>query len=306
LQNTPPRSAARLGADFGLRLELSINELLWVFICNVRSPTDFPGPVTHTSKSCGGGTRTPRQSPQDRPRPTGRDITLDARGYDLTSNRLLEMLPRTDLQTLSPSMTYVELAQGFLLFDPGEEVEQVYFPVSGMVSLVVVMQDGKAIEVATVGREGVVGAMAGLGLHHAKVRAIVQLPSSAYRISAAHLRRAAEASASITDLCIQYNEVLLDQARVTAACNALHLVEARLCRWLLQSRDRAESDTIMLTQEFLSDMLGVRRTSVTEVARKIQASGAISYSRGAIKILDLKALKELSCECYDTLREEKS
>jgi CRP-like cAMP-binding protein len=231
---------------------------------------------------------------------------LDARGHDLTSNRLLEMLPRTDLQTLSPSMTFVDLAQGFLLFDPGEEVEQVYFPVSGMVSLVVVMQDGKAIEVATVGREGVVGAMAGLGLHHAKVRAIVQLPSTAYRISAAHLRRAAEASASITDLCIQYNEVLLDQARVTAACNALHLVEARLCRWLLQSRDRAESDTIMLTQEFLSDMLGVRRTSVTEVARKIQASGAISYSRGAIKILDLKALKELSCECYDTLREGKS
>jgi CRP-like cAMP-binding protein len=231
---------------------------------------------------------------------------LDARAYDPTSNRLLATLPRIDLQALALNVAFVELPQGFVLFEPGEEVEQAYFPLSGMVSLVVVMRDGNAIEVATVGREGVVGAMAGLGLHFSKVRAIVQLAASAFRVSAPQLRKAAEASQSVTDLCIQYNEVLLDQARVTAACNALHLVEARLCRWLLQTRDRAETDTIMLTQEFLSDMLGVRRTSVTEVARKIQASGAISYSRGAIKILDLKALKEMSCECYSTPRYEKS
>jgi CRP-like cAMP-binding protein len=98
--------------------------------------------------------------------------------------------------------------------------------------------------------------------------------------------------------------VLLQQARVTAACNALHGVEERFCRWLLQTRDRAESDTLHLTQEFLSEMLGVRRTSVTEVAIKIQTSGAISYSRGAIKILDLDALKAMSCECYETLQEQ--
>ena len=98
--------------------------------------------------------------------------------------------------------------------------------------------------------------------------------------------------------------MLLTQARVTAACNALHKVEARFCRWLLQTRDRAESDTLALTQEFLSEMLGVRRTSVTEVAQKIQEAGAISYSRGVIKIIDLDALKTMSCECYETLREE--
>jgi CRP-like cAMP-binding protein len=231
---------------------------------------------------------------------------LDARGYDPTSNKLLAKLPRKDLQALVLSMAFVELSQGIVLFEPGDEVDQIYFPLSGMVSLVIVMQDGKAIETATVGREGVVGAMAGLGLHVARIRAIAQLPGLVCRISAPQLRRAAEASKPITDLCIRYNEVLLEQARVTAACNALHPVEARLCRWLLQSRDRAESDTILLTQEFLSEMLGVRRTSVTEVARNIQARGAISYSRGVIKILNLKILKELSCECFEMLREQKT
>jgi CRP-like cAMP-binding protein len=102
-------------------------------------------------------------------------------------------------------------------------------------------------------------------------------------------------------MCIQYNEVLLSQARVTAACNALHVAEARFCRWLLQSADRAESDTVALTQEFLAEMLGVRRTSVTEVATKMQAAGAINYSRGLITILKRSTLEKMSCECYQTL-----
>jgi CRP-like cAMP-binding protein len=230
---------------------------------------------------------------------------LDAIASDPNSNKLLAGLSRKDFQTLSISMIFVELARGCVLFEAGEEVDQVYFPLSGMVSLVIVMQDGKGVETATIGREGVVGAMAGLGSHVSQVRAITQLPTVACRIPAPHLRKAALASGRIADLCIRYNEVLLEQARVTAACNALHRVEARFCRWLLQSHDRAESDTIMLTQEFLSEMLGVRRTSVTEVASKIQARGAINYSRGVIKILDLEALKELSCECYGMLRQQK-
>jgi CRP-like cAMP-binding protein len=146
--------------------------------------------------------------------------------------------------------------------------------------------------------------MAGLGLHRTRVRAIIQLPLFATVVSASQLRSAAIASKAVTDLCIRYNETLLDQARVTAACNALHPIESRFCRWLLQSRDRAESDTIQLTQEFLSEMLGVRRTSVTEVATRIHAAGAISYSRGVIKIIDLEALKAMACECYETLREQ--
>ncbi|MDO8399343.1 MAG: Crp/Fnr family transcriptional regulator [Bradyrhizobium sp.] len=219
------------------------------------------------------------------------------------SNKLLDALPRKDFELLAKHLISVQLAQGTVLFEAGDEVDEVYFPQTGMVSLVVIMHNGKAIETATVGREGVVGAMAGLGLHISGVRAIAQLPSFSSRIAAPQLRKAAEASKTIADICIRYNEVLLDQARIAAACNALHQIEARFCRWLLQTRDRAESDTIQLTQEFLSEMLGVRRTSVTEVASKIQADGAISYSRGVIKILDLEKLKALSCECYETLRE---
>jgi CRP-like cAMP-binding protein len=220
------------------------------------------------------------------------------------SNKLLQTLPREDFQLLASQLVTMPLAQGIVLFEPGDEVGDVYFPLSGMVSMLAVMRDGKAIETATVGREGVVGAMAGVSLHVSTVRAIAQLPMFASRISAPRLRKAAEASKPIADLCVRYNEVLLEQARVTAACNALHRIEARFCRWLLQTRDRAENDTITLTQEFLSEMLGVRRTSVTEVASKIQAAGAISYSRGVIKILDLEALKRMSCECYETLREQ--
>ena len=220
------------------------------------------------------------------------------------SNKLLAALPRNDFQHLFSHLASVVLAQGDVVYEAGDEVDQVYFPLSGMISLLVVMQDGKAIETATVGREGTVGAMSGVGLHTSKVRAVAQLPMVASKLSATALRRLAASSRPIADLCIGYNEVLLKQARVTAACNALHKVEARFCRWLLQTRDRAESDTLALTQEFLSEMLGVRRTSVTEVAQKVQETGAISYSRGVIKIIDLDALKAMSCECYETLREE--
>ena len=143
--------------------------------------------------------------------------------------------------------------------------------------------------------------MSSLDLHTSKVRAIAQLPMHASRLLASQLRTAAVSSKPIVELCIRYNEVLLDHARITAACNALHHVEARFCRWLLQTRD--QSNTILLTQEFLSEMLGVRRTSVTDVASKMQAMGAISYSRGVIKVIDFGKLRNMSCECYETLRE---
>jgi CRP-like cAMP-binding protein len=218
------------------------------------------------------------------------------------SNELLAGLTRRDFAILQPHLTTVRLEQGAMLYEVGDEVDHVHFPLSGMISLVFVMLDGKGIETATVGREGVFGAMSGLGIHRSRVRAIAQLSMFTGRIASTQLRKAVASSKPIADLCIRYNEVLLEQARITAACNALHKIEARLCRWLLQTRDRAESDTITLTQEFLSEMLGVRRSSVTEVASKIQASGAISYSRGVIKILDLDVVKAISCECYETLQ----
>jgi CRP-like cAMP-binding protein len=216
-------------------------------------------------------------------------------------NKLLASLPRGDFDRLLPHVSTIPLQQGSVVIEAGDEVDQIYFPHFGMLSLLAVLRDGKAIETATVGREGVVCAMAGLGLYKSLVRVVVQMPMACSKIAATHFRTIATTSDAVRNLSIRYNEVLLSQARVTAACNALHSIEARFCRWLLQCADRAGSDTVPLTQEFLAEMLGVRRTSVTEVASKVQSAGAISYSRGVIKILDRAALTRLSCECYDTL-----
>jgi CRP-like cAMP-binding protein len=219
-------------------------------------------------------------------------------------NKLLASLPHKDLQLVIPHLASVRLAQGTVLAEPGVDVDHAYFPLSGAVSLLAAMRDGKVIETGTVGREGVVGAMSGIGPCKSQVRAIAQLPMFARKIASTEFRKAASSSKAITDLCVRCNEELLTQARIGAACNALHRIEPRFCRWLLQTRDRTESDTIMLTQEFLAQMLGVRRTSVTEVANKIQAAGAIRCSRGLIKIIDLEAVKAMSCECYESLQEQ--
>jgi len=219
-------------------------------------------------------------------------------------NKLLAALPRAQYDLLAPHMTTAMLEQGLVLLEPGDEFDHVYFPHNGMLSLLAVLKDGKAIETATVGREGVVGAMAGLGLYKSLVRVVVQMSMAVTKIPSSQFRKATTGSEAIRNFCIQYNEVLLSQARVTAACNALHVIEARFCRWLLQSADRAGGDTVNLTQEFLAEMLGVRRTSVTEVATKIQNAGVISYSRGVIKILNRPALEKGSCECYQTLLEQ--
>lgn len=222
-------------------------------------------------------------------------------------NALLAALPRDHVDhLLRPYLTTRSLPQGLTLLEAGNEFDHVYFPHNGMVSLLVVLRDGKSIETSTVGREGVVGAMAGIGFYKSMVRAVIQLPMAASVIPASQFRKAVAASEAIRDMCIRYNEVLLSQARITAACNALHPVEARFCRWLLQSSDRAESETVALTQEFLAEMLGVRRTSVTEVASKLQHAGVIAYSRGVIKIIDRAVLESQSCECYHTLQEQQS
>jgi CRP-like cAMP-binding protein len=153
-------------------------------------------------------------------------------------NKLLASLPRDHFDRLQPHLTTISLPQGDVLLEAGEEVDQIYFPHYGMLSLLAVLRDGKAIETATVGREGVVGAMAGLGLYKSLVRVVVQMPVAVSKIAASHFRTVAAGSDPVRNLCIRYNEVLLSQARVTAACNALHSIEARFCRWLLQSADR--------------------------------------------------------------------
>jgi CRP-like cAMP-binding protein len=221
-----------------------------------------------------------------------------------SANKILSSLPHDQFEMLSPHMESGLLEQGAVLIEAGDEIDFVYFPHNGMLSLLSVLKDGRAVETATVGREGVVGAMAGLGLYKSLLRAVVQLPLEVTKIPASSFRKAAACSDAVRNLCIRYNEVILSQAAITAACNAVHVIEARFCRWLLQSADHAGSNTVTLTQEFLAEMLGVRRTSVTEVAIKIQAAGIIEYSRGVITILDRRALELLSCECYSTLLEQ--
>jgi CRP-like cAMP-binding protein len=172
-----------------------------------------------------------------------------------------------------------------------------------MFSLLVVLKGGRTAETSVVGREGMIGARAGLGPPHASlIRVVTQLPVQALEISAKDFRGLVAGSSALAEMCLRNADVLLDQARITAACNSLHGVEQRFCRWLLHTADRAESDHFPLKQELLSEMLGVRRTYVTDVANRLQKRGAIAYSRGKIRILDRRVLQGLSCECYGLLK----
>jgi CRP-like cAMP-binding protein len=219
-------------------------------------------------------------------------------------NLLLASLPPPDLAALAGHLREIELAQGTLLQEQGDPVEHVYFPSGGIVSLLAVMRQGEAIEIATIGREGAVGSLAGLGPRHSHTRSVVQVAGLALRIPASRFRAAAQDSAGIRDIIVRYGEMLLIQVQQTAACNALHDVEARLSRWLLQARDRLDTNTIQLTHEFLSQMLGVRRTTVTVVANMLQQAGLIRYHRGRIEILDQAGLEARACECYGSIRRQ--
>jgi len=219
----------------------------------------------------------------------------------LHTNQFLASLSRADYARLAPWLKPIVLKQGTLLCEPGDVVKQVYFPHIGMISLLKVMQSGKAIETATIGHEGAIGIMAGFGTYTTLARATVQLRLTGVQIAAVPFRKAAHESTALQKLIVKHRELLLFQTQTTAACNALHLIEARFCRWVLQASDRSDIDLLSLTQELLSQMLGVRRASVNEVANKLQAAGIIKYTRGTVKIVNRKRLKTLSCECYGTL-----
>ena len=215
-------------------------------------------------------------------------------------NLLLASLPAKDFALLAPQLKDIVLEQGAVLQEQGERID--YFPHDGIVSLLAVMRQGDAIETATIGYEGAVGSLAGFGMRRAHTRAVVQVRGSASRIAAPRFRKVAEQSEAVCRIVVRYGEMLLIQVQQTAACNALHPVEARLSRWLLQARDRLESNSIKLTHEFLSQMLGVRRTTVTVVANMLQQAGLIRYHRGHIEIIDRRGLEARACECYEAIR----
>ncbi len=217
-------------------------------------------------------------------------------------NRLLTQLSNDDFQHLEPFLKITPYKQHSVLFEADEEIEHVYFPSGAVVSLVVTLETGEMVEAAMVGSDGVVGASAALDGRISLSRGIVQLPGDIVVCSLAGLKSAAMQSPNLLSLLIRHEQTVYSQAQQSAACFATHHIHARLCRWLLRARDLSESDTLVFTQEYLAEMLGVKRTSVTLVAHTLQAAGLIKYSRGRIQILDVEALQEGACECYETIK----
>lgn len=218
-------------------------------------------------------------------------------------NRLLASLPPEDYALLSAQLSPVELEKGRLLYEPGDDIETVYFPHDCVISLMTLMDSGAAIESVTIGREGAFGLMTAQAPRKALSRAIIQVAGRASRISATAFSQTCRRSPHLMNLVDRHNDALFGHAIQSVACNALHAVEARFCRWLLSCRDRIDTDTVSLTQEFLADMLGVQRTTVTAVAGSLQTKGLIRYRRGVVDILDRAGLEATACECYGTVRD---
>jgi len=217
-------------------------------------------------------------------------------------NFFLNALPAADVAALRPHLKTIDLPQEMILFEVGDIIQQVYFPHSGVVSLVVSLATGETIEAAMIGRESMIGGSAGLNGQLSVVKAVVQIAGSASVVDAERLHALAATSVACRAALFRHEQVILIQAQQSAACNATHTIEARLARWLLRSRDLTCSDDLELTQEFLSEMMGVRRTSVSVIANTFQQAGFIRYSRGHIRILNLDGLRETACECYQTVK----
>ena len=217
-------------------------------------------------------------------------------------NRLLLSLSASDLASLTAHLSWIAVPQGAVLHGPEGQINTVYFPLSGVVSLHAVMNDGQAIEIACIGREGAVGLSSASALRPAFTRAVVQVPGFAMAIPSSVLSVMIGQSEQMRDLVARYGSVLLAQTQQLAACNALHSVEQRVARWLLQLADRTGTADLSATHGTISRFLGVRRTTVTLVARNLQRDGIIHYNRGNIEIRDPKGLQSRSCECYDAWR----
>lgn len=217
-------------------------------------------------------------------------------------NRLIEALPPAEASRLAPHMVVVDMERGRTAHEAGDPVEHVLFPLSGVISLMTLLENGGAIECGMVGNEGAVGLPAALRPRTALVRAVVQAPTRAIRVSASVMQDVWPHDQRLRALVDLNSEALYIQAAQSVACNASHSVEERLCRWLLSFQDRLPGQVLRLTQEYLADMMGVQRTTITAVARHLQARGAIRYRRGQIEVVDRQALELCACECYGVVR----
>ena len=219
-----------------------------------------------------------------------------------SKNRLLKSLPADVIAAVRPHLKLVELKLGDIVADTGSVVQRVYFPQSGIISLVVELSVGEMIETAMVGRDGVVNAASAMDGKVSFNKAIVQMAGSAFAIEVDRIRAITDKYKVFRSVLIRHEQVVFAQSQQSAACNASHSVEARMCRWLLRMRDLGGSDDLTLTQDFIAQMLGVRRPSVSIVANTLQKAGFIKYRRGNIRILDVPGLKNGSCECYETVK----
>ncbi|HYP02614.1 MAG TPA: Crp/Fnr family transcriptional regulator [Pyrinomonadaceae bacterium] len=222
----------------------------------------------------------------------------------VVTNRLLAALPKKECQRLLTDLEPMKLTFGDILFEPGDNIEHVYFPNNGIISLLSAVGEREHVEVGIVGNEGMAGLPVFMGVNKSRNRGLVQGEGSALRMKAAVLRTATRNGNALTALLHRYTHSLLTQISQSAACNRFHLVNERLARWLLMTHDRTEGDEFRLTQEFLSQMLGVRREGVTVAAGILQKQKLIRYSRGQIRILDRAGLEATACKCYEVVKDE--
>jgi CRP-like cAMP-binding protein len=219
-------------------------------------------------------------------------------------NRLLAALPDLEWARIEPHLSPVRLALGEPIYESGQQLERVYFPVTSIISLLYVLEDGSSAEIAIVGREGLVGVSLFMGGDSTPSRAVVQSGGWAYRLAGAILKREFVRGGDLQHLMLRYTQALLTQMAQTAVCNRHHSIDQQLCRWLLLSLDRLSGNELTMTQELIANMLGVRREGVTEAAGKLQDANLIRYSRGKITVLDRVGLEARCCECYEVVRKE--
>jgi CRP-like cAMP-binding protein len=217
-------------------------------------------------------------------------------------NLLLASLSLSDMALLQPHLKLMQVKQHQVLFEDGAKVLTSYFPLTAIISLVIGLSDGGSVEVAMVGCDGVVAAASALDGKVSMSKAVVQHKGEVLACEASVLKAAALQSATLLSLLIRHEQTMFAQAQQSAACMANHDVGARLCRWLLRARDLARSDTLLFTQEYLAEMLGVRRISVNVVAHTLQQAGFIKYTRGKIQFLNVEGVQDSACECYTTMK----
>ncbi len=221
-----------------------------------------------------------------------------------SQNRLLAALPAEERGRLIPHLELVPMPLGDVLYESGNELRHVYFPTTAIVSLLYVMLDGASAEIAVVGNEGIIGVALFMGGETMPNRAVVQSAGQAYRLKGQLLKHEFNRSGELQHLLLRYTQALLTQMAQTAVCNRHHSLDQQLCRWLLLSLDRLPSNELVMTQELIANMLGVRREGVTEAAGNLQMAGLIRYHRGRITVLDRAGLEARTCECYAVVKKE--